>query len=180
MVSQQIYFVARNISGDKYYNTLGNLMWVKEDLHKKFCEPIAQKMNISFNGDKDEILKIIEDEPFMLMAVWTKKPLDNKSSYHTPVYNALDRLKEFQRVIFIGDFNTGSVQGAGNAHWYEKLNDRFVKDGFYNCAGSQEWIPTFYRGNGFWLDDHCFASNNLQTVSFGIGNSGYWTEYSDH
>jgi endonuclease/exonuclease/phosphatase family metal-dependent hydrolase len=119
-------------------------------------------------------------ETFYLYAVWTKKPLLNKSNYHTPVYRVLDKLPSHKNTIFIGDFNTGSIQGAGNAHWYEKLKDEFEKKEFLNCANGQEWSPTFFKGNSSWLDDHCFAKTEFDVISFGIGNPDYWRKYSDH
>ena len=120
-------------------------------------------------------------ESFVLYAVWTKKPLDNKSSYHTPVYKVLSGLSSpNENTIFIGDFNTGSIQGATNAHWYDELKCEFENKDFVNCANEQEWMPTFFRGNSFWLDDHCFATNDSKIISFGIGNSNYWRKYSDH
>ena len=121
-------------------------------------------------------------EPFVLYAVWTKKPSDNNSNYHTPVYNVLSGLSSppIEKTIFIGDFNTGSIHGASNAHWYDELNFECAKKGFYNCANGQEWVSTFFRGNTSWLDDHCFATISLKTFSFGIGNREYWQEHSDH
>ena len=117
---------------------------------------------------------------FVLYAVWTKKPPDSKSNYHTPVYNVLRGLPSPKNTIFIGDFNTGSIQGAINAHWYDELKDNFTKKEFLNCANGQEWSPTFFKGNSSWLDDHCFATADFKVISFGIGNRDYWQEYSDH
>ena len=120
-------------------------------------------------------------EPFVLYAVWTKKPPDSKSNYHTPVYNVLgDPPSPIENAIFIGDFNTGSIQRATNARWYNDLKYRFAKNGFLNCANGQEWVPTFFRGRSSWLDDHCFATDDFKVISFGIGNRDYWQEYSDH
>jgi len=122
------------------------------------------------------------EKPFILNAVWTKKP-PRDSTYLTPVYNVLEEIHASTNpIIFIGDFNTGSIQGANNAHWYEDLYDSFARKGFINCASGQEWVPTFFRGNKSWLDDHCFASRDFQEkiISFGIGNYDYWRNYSDH
>jgi len=122
------------------------------------------------------------EKPFVLYAVWTKKP-PRDSNYLAPVYNVLKEIQEStDPIIFIGDFNTGSIQGANNACWYEDLYDAFARKGFINCANGQEWVPTFFRGNKSWLDDHCFASADFQdkVISFGIGNYDYWRNYSDH
>jgi endonuclease/exonuclease/phosphatase family metal-dependent hydrolase len=85
-------------------------------------------------------------------------------------------------VILIGNFNTGSVEGANSAHWYEDLKKKFHENHLSNCADSQEWAPTFFRGNGSWLDDHCFATESLHSkvISFGIGNCDDWRKFSDH
>ena len=120
---------------------------------------------------------------FLLYAVWTKKPLTKNSIYLAPVYNVLKELPLYtERIIFIGDFNTGSIQGASNAHWYEDLDNALAEKNFINCASGQEWVPTFFRGNKSWLDDHCFASSDFRerVISFGIGNYDYWRKYSDH
>jgi endonuclease/exonuclease/phosphatase family metal-dependent hydrolase len=84
--------------------------------------------------------------------------------------------------IAIGDFNTGSVEGANSAGWYKKLREKFLEKRLYNCAGNQEWAPTFFRGNGSWLDDHCFAAEPLYSnvLAFGMGNTDYWRKFSDH
>ena len=121
-------------------------------------------------------------EPFVLYTVWTKKPTNNNSNYHTPVNNVLSGLSSppIENTIFIGDFNTGSIQGAANAHWYDELEYTFAKKGFLNCADEQEWVPTFFRGRRSWLDDHCFATTDLKVISFGIGNTDYWLKQSDH
>jgi exonuclease III len=133
-----------------------------------------------------------EKQPFILFAVWTKKYKNENNKtyedYHEPVFNALEvesykeLLKEKTPAIFIGDFNTGSVLGSGNEKWYKGLKEKFCKEKFYNCATDQEWAPTFYRGNGSWLDDHCFATEGLykNVISFSIGNPKYWSGYSDH
>jgi len=119
------------------------------------------------------------EKRFVLFAVWTKKL--NYPSYHTPVYKVLEGSSlPTERVLFIGDFNTGSIQGANNARWYEELDLAFAEKGFMNCADRQEWVPTFFRGPNSWLDDHCFASTDFQVISFGIGNYDYWRNYSDH
>ena len=125
------------------------------------------------------IIKIEGKEIMTLFSVWTKPGYKN---YHVPVYNSLDYFYEKinSPIVFIGDFNTGSMQGSSNAHWYEELKKHFGEKKIYNCADAQEWIPTFYRGNGSWLDDHCFASVEMKTISFGIGNHDYWQKYSDH
>jgi exonuclease III len=123
------------------------------------------------------------EKPFVLYVVWTKKPLKENWNYHTPVYNVLDGLLSPDKpIIFIGDFNTGSIQGASNARWYEDLSDAFARKGFINCSSKQEWVPTFFKGSNSWLDDHCFASADFQekVISFGIGNNDYWKDYSDH
>jgi endonuclease/exonuclease/phosphatase family metal-dependent hydrolase len=120
------------------------------------------------------------EKSFVLYSVWTKKPLDKNSIYLTPVYKVLRDLPSTELSVFIGDFNTGSIQGANNAHWYEDLDHEFATKGFMNCASGQEWIPTFYRGPKSWLDDHCFASTGFHVISFGIGNYDYWRKYSDH
>lgn len=120
------------------------------------------------------------EKPFALYSVWTKKP-DKASNYHTSVYNVLKELPlPAEQIIFIGDFNTGSIQGTSNANWYEGLYREFAMKDFMNCANGQEWVPTFFRGNNSWLDDHCFASTDFQVISFGIGNFDYWRKYSDH
>jgi len=123
------------------------------------------------------------EKSFVLYVVWTKKPLGKYSSYHTPVYNVLKELpSSAEPIIFIGDFNTGSIQGARNARWYEDLSNAFARRGFINCASKQEWVPTFYKVFNSWLDDHCFASADFKekVISFGIGNHDYWKKYSDH
>ena len=125
--------------------------------------------------------KITGAKEFVLYAVWSKKPPDSKSSYHTPINNVLGDLPSLtENSIFIGDFNTGSIQGATNAHWYEDLNKAFKEKNFFNCATGQEWVPTFFRGNRSWLDDHCFATTDFKVNSFDIGNRDYWRKYSDH
>jgi endonuclease/exonuclease/phosphatase family metal-dependent hydrolase len=85
-------------------------------------------------------------------------------------------------VIFIGDFNTGSILGSYNEKWYNNLKEKFCKVKFHNCAADQVWVPTFYKGNGSWLDDHCFATSKLydEVAFFSIGNPSYWKNYSDH
>jgi endonuclease/exonuclease/phosphatase family metal-dependent hydrolase len=117
---------------------------------------------------------------FTLFAVWTKGPDD----YLSPIYAALDEFKAelTSTVVLIGDFNTGSIYGKANAYLYEGLQRELSKRGFVNCASYQEWVPTFFRGPGSWLDDHCFVSDDasLKVVSFGIGNRDYWRQYSDH
>jgi endonuclease/exonuclease/phosphatase family metal-dependent hydrolase len=121
----------------------------------------------------------INGNHFNLFAVWTKGGYTN---YHEPVYNALDSQYEIFKApdIIIGDFNTGSNFGTSSAHWYETLKRRMADRNLANCAAEQEWCPTFFRGNGNWLDDHCFATPQFKVVSFGIGNHDYWKQYSDH
>lgn len=127
------------------------------------------------------IVKYQDNEILTLFSVWTKEGYKN---FHEPIINSLEYFyeKTNSSIILIGDFNTGSIQGASNAHWYEDLYDTFAKKGFINCASGQEWVPTFFRGNKSWLDDHCFASSDFQekVISFGIGNYDYWRKYSDH
>jgi len=125
---------------------------------------------------------------FTLIAVWTKDicktDTTDRLQYVQKAHAAVEHYKSNglldDRVIFIGDFNTGSIQGASNAHRYEELNLAFAEKDFKNCADRQEWVPTFFRGANSWLDDHCFASIDLQVISFGIGNYDYWRKYSDH
>ena len=75
-------------------------------------------------------------KPFVLYAVWTKSGYEN---YHVPVHKTLESLSSStEKVIFIGDFNTGSMQGSANAHWYEKLKKGFKEKDIYNCANAQE------------------------------------------
>jgi endonuclease/exonuclease/phosphatase family metal-dependent hydrolase len=160
------------------------------------CDGIDSNLGVAVFSKEFEIVKgkvdgenryvvpyniTIAKESFDLYVVWTKKPLGNKSNYHTPVYNVLDDLSSpKENIIFIGDFNTGSIQGAANAHWYEKLKSKFEEKKFLNCANGQEWAPTFFKGNSYWLDDHCFAKTKFNVISFGIGNPDYWRKYSDH
>jgi endonuclease/exonuclease/phosphatase family metal-dependent hydrolase len=84
--------------------------------------------------------------------------------------------------MIIGDFNTGSIKGSDNEHWYTCLKNKFLGKKIYNCADNQEWAPTFFRGNGSWLDDHCFADESLysKVISFGMGPRNYWNKFSDH
>jgi endonuclease/exonuclease/phosphatase family metal-dependent hydrolase len=132
--------------------------------------------------------KINGTKELTLFAVWTKKPVEKGATYHTPVFNFLknreydDKILEDKPALFIGDFNTGSVKSAYSGHWYEELKDKFREKKIYNCAGDQEWAPTFFRGNGAWLDDHCFATESLfsKVISFGMGNADYWCRHSDH
>jgi endonuclease/exonuclease/phosphatase family metal-dependent hydrolase len=132
--------------------------------------------------------KINGKEELTLFAVWTKEPVEKDATYHTPVFESLenreygDKIHEDKPALFIGDFNTGSVKGMYNEHWYEVLKDKFREKKIYNCAGDQEWVPTFFRGNGAWLDDHCFATEYLfsKVISFGMGNTDYWRKHSDH
>jgi endonuclease/exonuclease/phosphatase family metal-dependent hydrolase len=144
---------------------------------------ITRDVKIFDEGNRYVVPYIISgaDNPFTLYSVWTKKPFDKDSNYLTPVYKALDNLPSSPKlIIFIGDFNTGSIQGAFNAHWYEDLCYAFSKKDFINCVGNQEWLPTFFKGYKSWLDDHCFASSDFQIISFGIGNYNYWRQFSDH
>jgi endonuclease/exonuclease/phosphatase family metal-dependent hydrolase len=126
-----------------------------------------------------------------LFAVWTKGKDGNGAKYkdyHEPVFLAMedkvysDKISKDKSAILIGDFNTGSVECTGSAHWYKDLKSKFSEKHLFNCAGSQEWTHTFFRGNGSFLDDHCFATESLYSklVSFGIGNSDYWRQFSDH
>jgi endonuclease/exonuclease/phosphatase family metal-dependent hydrolase len=125
---------------------------------------------------------------FTLFAVWTKGKIktdaDDTHEYTEKAHAAIQQYHDTGllngRVVLIGDFNTGSIQGTYNAERYEKLKRAFAEKKFQNCANGQEWVPTFFRGSGSWLDDHCFASSDIQVVSFGIGNSDYWRKYSDH
>jgi len=127
-------------------------------------------------------------DTFTLIAVWTKDKgitgendrLDYTLKARAAIehYGNIDLLKS--KVIFIGDFNTGSIRGARNSIRYEDLARAFGKKDFKNCADGQEWVPTFFKGFKSWLDDHCFASNDFEVISFGIGNSDYWRKYSDH
>ena len=127
-------------------------------------------------------------ETFTLIVVWTKAKgitgekdiLEYTQKAHAAIdyYGKKDLLKN--KVIFIGDFNTGSIKGASNASRYEDLVRAFIKKDFKNCADGQEWVPTFFKGSNSWLDDHCFASNDIEVISFGIGNSDFWRKYSDH
>jgi hypothetical protein len=55
-----------------------------------------------------------------------------------------DKIAEDKPVILIGDFNTGSVESKDSAHWYGNLKDQFRRKHLFNCAGSQEWAPTFF------------------------------------
>ena len=74
-------------------------------------------------------------KPFGLYAVWTKS---GYADYHVPVNNSLKKLSSTEKpIIFIGDFNTGSMRGSQNAHWYEKLKNNFLEKDFYNCAGNK-------------------------------------------
>jgi endonuclease/exonuclease/phosphatase family metal-dependent hydrolase len=119
-----------------------------------------------------------------LFAVWTKE----KDNYLGPVLEALkdkdycDKISGDKPAIVIGDFNTGSVKGSDSEHEYTGLKNKFLEKKLYNCAGDQEWTPTFFRDNGSWLDDHCFANESLcsKLISFGIGSRDYWSKFSDH
>jgi exonuclease III len=132
--------------------------------------------------------KISGKKDLALFAVWSKKPVEKRDTYHTSVFAAMEdweycgKILKENPALFIGDFNTGSVEGSNSAHWYEKLKDKFWEKEIYNCADGQEWVPTFFRGNGAWLDDHCFATKSLysKVISFGMGNTDYWRKHSDH
>jgi endonuclease/exonuclease/phosphatase family metal-dependent hydrolase len=135
--------------------------------------------------------KIGGKKELILFAVWTKGKDSNGTKYkdyHEPVFSAMEdkdfseKISKDKAAILIGDFNTGSVEDANSRHWYENLKDGLGKKQLFNCAGSQEWTPTFFRGNGSWLDDHCFATEFLysKVVSFDIGNIDYWRQFSDH
>jgi endonuclease/exonuclease/phosphatase family metal-dependent hydrolase len=130
-------------------------------------------------------IKNMNGKSFELFAVWTK-PVDGKKNtyenYHKPVFNTLEAKNyKFENSIIIGDFNTGADR-SDYKKWYSKLNERMGEADLKNCAGEdvQELCPTFFRGNGSWLDDHCFASSGIKVISFGIGNKDYWRQYSDH
>jgi exonuclease III len=135
--------------------------------------------------------KIAGKKELTLFAVWTKGKDNNcvkYKDYHEPVFSAMEdkdfseKITKDKSAILIGDFNTGSVECANSGHWYENLKNHLGKMRLFNCAGSQEWVPTFFRGNGSWLDDHCFATEFLHSkvISFGIGNRDYWSQFSDH
>jgi endonuclease/exonuclease/phosphatase family metal-dependent hydrolase len=133
--------------------------------------------------------KISGKKELTLFAIWTKKPVEKEATYLTSIFKAMEdgdygsKIPKDKPALFIGDFNTGSVEGTNSACWYENLRDRFLRENnLFNCAGNQEWIPTFFRGNGSWLDDHCFTTESLysKVLSFGIGNSDYWRKFSDH
>jgi exonuclease III len=125
-------------------------------------------------------------QPFTLIAVWTQQ-MDSTGvkyeNYHVPVRKALDVLKnyKFENSIIIGDFNTGADK-SDSKQWYTNLATEMKRADLKNCAGEdgQELCPTFFRGNGSWLDDHCFATSDIKVISFGIGNKDYWMQYSDH
>ena len=50
-----------HISNDGYDNTPGNLIWLKNDAHKKIGTPKVQKMRIHFDEDETDIKRIIEE-----------------------------------------------------------------------------------------------------------------------
>jgi exonuclease III len=130
-------------------------------------------------------IKNMTEKSFKLFAVWTKSVDRQKkfyANYHTPVFNALNKKNsKFENSIILGDFNTGADK-SDSKQWYTNLASEMKNAGLKNCAGEdgQELCPTFFRGNGSWLDDHCFASSDIKVISFGIGIRDYWEQYSDH
>jgi endonuclease/exonuclease/phosphatase family metal-dependent hydrolase len=127
------------------------------------------------------IVKKMDKEVFTLFSVWTKQ---GYKYYHVPILNSLEYFKEKTNTpkILVGDFNTGSQYGNIVTQEYYKFLEKELKIKYKlkNCASSQEWIHTFFRGSNSWLNDHCFASSDFQVISFGIGNFDYWRKYSDH
>jgi len=127
------------------------------------------------------IIKAKDKEIFSIFSIWAKKDFPY---YHVPILNSLEFFykKTNSPVIIIGDFNTGSnYKNKFTSKYYEFIKKELhIKYSLENCASWQEWIPTFFRGNNSWLDDHCFASNDVNVISFGIGNCDYWRKYSDH
>jgi endonuclease/exonuclease/phosphatase family metal-dependent hydrolase len=132
------------------------------------------------------LIKTEDKEILTIFSVWAKKDF---YYYHIPILNSLEffHKKTCSPIIIVGDFNTGSKYNTRRVFrdhtekYYEFIkNELKTKYLLENCASWQEWIPTFFRGNNSWLDDHCFASTDFQVISFGLGNFDYWRQYSDH
>jgi endonuclease/exonuclease/phosphatase family metal-dependent hydrolase len=124
--------------------------------------------------------------PFTLIAVWTK---GGYADYHIPVYKAADSYVFDTPIILLGDFNTGSIKDYDSKKWYNNLKTKLENGQSFgkpllNCAKEQEWENTYFKGNGKWLDDHCFASKDFfdKLDGFKIGEHEKWIkpELSDH
>ena len=150
--------------------------WASEMQNYRYVFPIKVK-------------KSNTNEEYLIFNIWTKalnlKGKKNKK-YHEPVYRAFDKKYLFEtedKVIFIGDFNTGSVLNTESEKWYVNLKSFFDKYGFINCANEKEFNPTYFKGNGYWLDDHCFTKmNNVKRPYFELGKKDDWISdnLSDH
>ena len=133
--------------------------------------------------DKENNIEIV------IVNVWTKScDRNNKKyeNYHTPLFKALEKHENFnnlQNMIIMGDFNTGSVEKSKSQEWYDKLKEKLLDYNFENCAKEDELKPTFYKGNGEWLDDHCFIKKELvkkYKLKFGEKEKWIGSSLSDH
>jgi len=126
---------------------------------------------------------------FVIVNVWTKscdKNNNKYNNYHIPIFQAIKHHENFinmQNMIIMGDFNTGSVKQSESQKWYDDLKKKLLSYNFENCAKELELEPTYYKGNGNWLDDHCFIKKYfVQKYNLSIGSKDTWigTNLSDH
>jgi len=128
-------------------------------------------------------------EECVIANVWTKGCDKNNlkyKNYHEPIFKAfktsLSIINE-QKIIVMGDFNTGSEVNAASAKWYANLKTLFTSNNFVNCSADKEYSPTYFKGNGSWLDDHCFIKRTWETkykLKFGDKEDWISATLSDH
>lgn len=129
------------------------------------------------------------NKEIVIVNVWTKscdRGERKYENYHIPVFNALENHKNFndlENMIIIGDFNTGSIKNSITQKWYDDLKEKLYDYGFENTAKEKELSSTFFKGNGEWLDDHCFIKQGFSNnYNFKLGEMKKWidNDLSDH
>jgi exonuclease III len=118
----------------------------------------------------------VNDEKFALFAVWAKKAgegdKDTPYTYSEQIIEATKNYLFDKSTIMIGDFNTGNKTKSDIQ--YKNLDCILNSKGLYNCAENEakDEIHTYFKGGESWIDDFCYASNDLlaRVKQFEIGD----------